>query len=272
WFLGALAFAACECGRLDEAWDLVERSLASNPRNANGAHIRVHTLYEKGDPERAFGYIDGWMHGYAREGVLHCHLSWHVALLALELGLKERAWEVYHANVRPGGAWGPPLNVVTDAPAFLWRWELAGQTRQPEQWREVRAFVDKSFPKAGIAFVDVHRAVCRAGDDSAGMQRLVEELRDGMAAGAQPAGQVVTTLAEAFGAFAGRDWESAIALFERALPETVRIGGSRAQRDVVEFTMVAACLNAGRADAARRMISSRIDRESAVVVAGFGAH
>jgi tetratricopeptide (TPR) repeat protein len=47
WFLGVLAFAACECGRLDEAWDLIEQSLAGNPRNAHGAHIRVHVLYER---------------------------------------------------------------------------------------------------------------------------------------------------------------------------------------------------------------------------------
>ena len=273
WFLGAFAFAACESGRLDEAWDLIEQSLAGNPRNAHGAHIRAHVLYEKGEPERASGYLEGWMPGYAKEGLMHCHLSWHVTLLALELGQLARAWDVYAADVHPGGAWGPPLNVATDAPSFLWRSELAGQLRRPELWRDVNQFVGNSFPKAALAFTDVHHAVaCAATGDAAGLERLIGEMREQLAASKQPAGQVVATLAEAFGAFARSDWNGAIALFEQALPETVRIGGSRAQRDLVEHTMVAAYLRAGRADDARRMIVRRIERRPAVNVAGFGAH
>ena len=61
-------------------------------------------------------------------------------------------------------------------------------------------------------------------------------------------------------------------MFEQALPETVRIGGSRAQRDLVAYTMVAAYLRAGRADDARQMIERRIERRPAVNVAGFSAH
>src|SRR5262249_55096866 len=42
WFLCVYAFAASESGRLDEASRLIEPSMAANPRNAHGAHIRVH--------------------------------------------------------------------------------------------------------------------------------------------------------------------------------------------------------------------------------------
>jgi hypothetical protein len=230
-------------------------------------------LYEKGEAERSFRYLEDWMPGYAKEGLLHCHLSWHAALLALELGQHERAWEVYRAHIHPGGAWGPPLNVATDAPAFLWRSELAGEARRPELWRDVHAFVCRSFPAAGLAFVDVHRAIaCAAMGDSAGLERLLGELRERLAAGTLPAGQVVATLAEAFAAYARGDWDAAAALLERALPETVRIGGSRAQRDLVEHTLLAAYLRTGRAEAARQMIARRIERRPAVNVAGFPAH
>ena len=273
WFLSVLAFAACECGRLEEAWDLIEQSLGGNPRNAHGAHISAHVLYEMGEAERASAYLYGWMPGYAKEGLLHCHLSWHVALLALDLGKPERAWEVYRADVHPGGAWGPPLNVATDAPAFLWRSELAGQTQRPDLWRDAHGFVGGSFPKAGIVFADVHRAVaCAATGDSGGLELLVGELRERLAAGKLPAGEVAVTLAEAFGAFARSEWNAAVALFEQALPETVRIGGSRAQRDLVEHTLISAYLRAGRADDARQMIARRIGRRPVVNVAGFGAH
>jgi predicted Zn-dependent protease len=121
WFQCVHAFAACETGRLDEAWRMIEPSMAANPRKAHGAHIKVHVLYEMGEMARALDYLEAWMPGLDKRSLLHCHLSWHVALTALSLGKVERAWEAYRAGVHPGGAWGPPINVVSDCAAFLWR-------------------------------------------------------------------------------------------------------------------------------------------------------
>jgi hypothetical protein len=130
--------------------------------------------------------------------------------------------------------------------------------------------VDRSFPRARIAFADVHRAVaCAATGDRAALDQLTRELREGMETGTLPAGPVAETLAEAFGAFAESDWGRAITLFERALPETVRIGGSRAQRDLVGHTLVAAYLRAGRAGDAHKLIARRVARRAAVDVKGF---
>jgi tetratricopeptide (TPR) repeat protein len=272
WFSSMLAFAACELGRLDEAWRLIEASMAANPQSAHGAHIKVHVLHEKGEMARAFEYLEGWMPGFDRRGLLHCHLSWHVALTALALGNLDRAWAAYRTAVRPGGAWGPPLNVVTDSAALLWRAEIAGASRQPELWRDVHTYALRAFPKAGVAFADVHTALaCVGAEDQAGLERLVGEMRDRIAAGRYPAGSVVPTIAEGFAAYARSDWEGAIRQFERALPETVRIGGSRAQRDLVLHTLLAAYLKAGRPEQARDLVARRTDRRATVPVTGFAA-
>jgi tetratricopeptide (TPR) repeat protein len=273
WFLGMLSFAACECGELDEAWDLIERSRAGNPRNPYVAHNRVHVFLEKGESERAATYLAEWMADCPKEVMIHCHLSWHLALFALELGNPERAWEIYREHIHPGRAWGPPILIATDAPAFLWRAELAGEPRRPAFWGEVREYADRSFPHARIAFADIHRAVaCAVTGDRAALEQLIRELRDGMETGILPAGPVTETLVEAFGAFGEGDWGRAITLFERALPETVRIGGSRAQRDLVWHTLVAAYLKAGRAAAARELIAARLGRRAVVDVEGFEMH
>ncbi len=270
WFNSMLAFAACETGRLDEAWRLIEASMAANPRNAHGAHIKAHVLHEGGEMARALEFLEAWMPGFDRRGLLHCHLSWHVALCALALGRLDQAWEVYRADVHPGGAWGPPLNVATDAPAFLWRSELAGHARRDELWREVHDYALRSFPKAGVPFADVHTAVSAvASGDYAALDRLVGEMRERNAAGKYAAGDVVPLLAEAFAAYAKNDWNGAIARFEQALPRTVRIGGSRAQRDLVELTLLAAYLKAGRAQDAQSLVARRIDRRATITVAGY---
>ena len=194
----------------------------------------------------------------------------HVALFALILGDATRAWQIYEAQVHPGGAWGPALNVATDAPAFLWRAELAGQARRVPLWREVRDYALKAFPKAGIAFVDVHRALaCVATDDRDGLAGIVAELEQRTASGRSPAGDVVQRLIAGLTAYGRGDWAAAIVGLEPALAETVRIGGSRAQRDLVENTLLAAYLRDGRAADARRLIATHADRRPSVPVAGL---
>ncbi len=259
WFESMLAFAACEDGRLAEARELIERSMAANPASAHGAHIKAHVLYECGEPQAGAEYLAGWMPGYERRGLMHCHLSWHVALFALALGRTQEAWSAYRAAVHPGGSWGPPLNVVTDAVSFLWRAEIAGERRDPASWREVQGYVKDNFPKPGIAFVDVHAAfACVASGDGEGLARLAAELRERVAAGRAPAGAVVPLIAEGLAAYGAGDWRKAADLLGKALPETVRIGGSRAQRDLVVKTLAAAYVKAGRADEARSLLAQRV--------------
>lgn len=276
WFDCVRAFALEECGRLGEARALIERSMAANPRNAHGAHIKAHVHYESGEDSAALSYLDAWMQDYPRAALLHCHLSWHVAMFSLALGRTDKAWRVYQRQVHPAwpkdpavdGSWGPAINTVTDAVAFLWRAELAGQPRRADLWSRVRAYAQDSFPKTGISFVDVHAALALAatGGEVSGM---VAELRGRDASGKLPAGSVAYRLAEGFEAYERGDCGGAIAIFESALPETVRIGGSRAQRDLVEYTLVAAYLKDGRPEQANALIARRAERSPSVPVAGF---
>jgi tetratricopeptide (TPR) repeat protein len=259
WFESMLAFAACECGRLDEARALIERSMAAQPRSAHGAHIKVHVLYESGESRAGLDYLDQWMPGYDRGGLMHCHLSWHVAIFALALGHADQAWQAYRNGVHPGGSWGPPLNVISDSVSFLWRAELAGQRRPADLWKEVHAFAHGAFPGVGVTFADVHVALaCVANGDAAGVETLAAELRQRAASNRLPAGPVVPLLAEALIAYGNERWAQAADLLGKALPETVRIGGSRAQRDLVVRTLAAALIKAGRAAEARALLATRV--------------
>ena len=217
-------------------------------------------LHEMGEMARALDYLEGWMPGL-RQARACCTATcrgtsrsprWRSAKV-------ERAWDAYRAGVHPGGSWGPPINVVSDCGGVPLARRARGRAARPELWREVHDYALKSFPKAGVPFADAHVAVaCVADGDFATLERLVGEMRERIAAGKYPPGGVVATIAEGFGAYAQSDWNAAIRHFEQALPETVRIGGSRAQRDLVEHTLIAAYLKAGRpADARRSSRSAR---------------
>ncbi len=251
WFLAQHGFSQVEAGQVAEAEGLLERALAGNPRNANAAHIRAHVHYEAGEREVGLERLDAWRRDYDRAAQLSCHIAWHVAIWRSEAGDMDEAWRVFEADVAPGGAWGPPINVLTDSAAFVLRAGLAGAAVPDGVWQRLSDYAAEFFPNPGIAFADVHAALAHA---MAGRGDALARIA-GAAAG--PAGDMVSGLAQALGAYARSDWEGAIALLAPWMASHERVGGSRAQRDLLEFALLGALLRSGRTEEARRLLILR---------------
>ena len=259
WFLNVHGFASTEAGNPARGRRLVERALALHPRNAHGAHAYAHVFYEEGDSEGGARFVDGWLPGYARASQLHCHLSWHLALFELGRGRVDRASAIYEDSIRPAVSLSAALGTLADSASFLWRCQLWGTGPAPLPWRDVRDFARRAFPKPSMAFADDHlvMALAAAGDDDGVTSRLAE-LRLMEKENRQPAGRVAADVAEAMVAYAQGDWARTITLLEPVFTELVRVGGSRAQRDVFEQTLLSAYLRAGRDDEAARMLQRRL--------------
>ena len=264
WFNTAHAFAQCEVGQVAASIGTIERSLARNPSSAHGAHVRAHIYYENGETEAGYSYISGWRDAYDKRAPLHCHISWHVALWALERGDAARAWQIVEDDVRPDHAWGPPLNVLTDSASFLMRAELAGEPRRVQLWRDVAAYAQKIFPNPAIAFADVHAALAYAiAGETEALEKVIKDAKG-------PARDLVTQMGSAFRAFADQAWAEAVALLTPAMAAHERIGGSRAQRDLLEFMYAGALLRLGRGEEAQRLLLMRRPaKASAGPVAGL---
>lgn len=233
WFNAAMAFAEVETGRLAQARRGIERAWSLNPRSANTAHIRAHVEYEHGADRETLSWLPDWLAGYPREGLMHCHLGWHVALARLRLGDLRAALEDCRRWVEPvdpasgEGAWGPPLNLVTDASSLLFRAHLRGVPVAAERWQRLLAVASRHYPKAGLRFADLHLLVCAAmaGDQPAVDQRLV-----GLEG---PMGELLDHAARGLCALAQSRWSQAAAALERTLERHEIVGGSRAQRDLL---------------------------------------
>ena len=89
--------------------------------------------------------------------------------------------------------------------------------------------------------------------------------------GRYSSGLCVPAVSQAFAAFERRDFAAAIDALDPIAGELERIGGSRLQLDLVEFTLLKAYLDADRPDDARRMASVRRPRPSGIPVAGLAA-
>ncbi len=172
----------------------------------------------------------------------------------------------------PGVHSGPPRGKVTDAVSFLWRWELAGHPRDAAAWRMMHDFATGAFPRAGVAFSDMHIALAQvvAGDDAA-LEARARQIDELVRKGGYPSGPLVPAVSHAFAAFERQDFSAVIDALEPVAGELERIGGSRAQLDLVEFTLFKAYVGADRLDDARRMLSGRRRGSSGIPVAGLAA-
>lgn len=254
WYQSALAFALAETGRLDEAEDLIRASLEACPFNAQGVHVRTHIAYERGHVESGYRQLYDFWRTYAKDGLIHSHLGWHLALWAMAKGDTGQAWHFYdEALIEPSSA-APPLNVLSDACSFLLRARLAGQEIPTEQWQKVSDYGRSHFPKPGLNFADLHCIIAHA------MAGNRERCRFYAEAGKGPACDLLAPAARAFSAFAHCNWQDVIHELQEIMPQHVRLGGSNAQRDLLELTSAVALKESGAGGRARRFISSRRPR------------
>jgi Tfp pilus assembly protein PilF len=259
WFLTYLGWSHVEAGNAGIGRTLIERAIALRPANANAAHSLSHAMFEQGDGAAARAFLGNWLPAHEKASFLHGHLCWHVALTALDEGDLDTALEIYRQQIGPDSGY-PPLNAFTDRASLLWRLALAGQSGLEPYWQEVAAFGERYFPRAGVHFADVHHALVGAATGSEGLRTRFDELEARNADGKLAPGRPAIDISRGIAAFAGGDNDAAIRLLEPHMQELVRIGGSHAQRELWEDTLIVACLRGGYGDKAAKFISARLDR------------
>ena len=261
WFLSSYGFICNEVERFEEARRMAERSLELYPRSGHGAHTMGHVFFEQGDHTGGKGFLDGWLPGYAREATLYSHLTWHLALFELNRGNTARVMSLWDETLAPTISPGNALITLADASALAWRCDLYGAPRPEGSREELAGFARKAFPRPGITFADMHAAMAlAAAGDAAAVEELIAGLHERLASGKLAAGEVAIALVRAIAAYAAGEFEEAVRLLEPWIAEVVRVGGSNAQREVFEDTLLAAYLNAGRFEQAEVMLQARLQR------------
>lgn len=261
WFLTYRGWSHGENGDVVRGRALAERALDLRRQNVNAAHALTHVLHESGDSPAAEALIAGWLPEYPRHGTLHGHIAWHGALVALEQGDSQGALGFYHRYVAPATSTAGPLNRVSDNASLLWRLSLYGHEVPPGLWQATAASVTGLFEQPGLAFVDVHMAlIAAATGDRAAMAARVAGLEALVHAGRLAAGAVVATLCRALLAFADEDYLGCARLLEPVRADIARIGGSGAQREVIEDTLLVALLRGGEHARAAALLDERLHR------------
>ena len=250
-----LAMVRQEQRRYDEARALATAVLAEEPGNGHGAHVVAHCDYETGAHDAGLAWLDGWRAG-RRVALYGEHLAWHGALHALARGDTADALRRYVTGVGPAR--------VADAGPLLWRCRLHEDAADADVARlaaeaaaAAREVLDRAphFPLLGACF-----ALAAAGDAD-----TLRVLAVALAADARPArADLLAPVARALAALAAQEPGAAVAELDAVLPGLARVGGSNAQREVVEDTLLHALLADGRAERARTLLLARLERRDHV--------
>ncbi len=261
WFLTFHGWSLTENGAVAKGRAITERAFDLNRANAHAAHAVLHAMFEDGSVDAADALVDEWIPSYGRSGILHGHIRWHQALGALERGDADTALNIYADVLAPSATQAPPLNAVTDEAGLLWRLRIYGYAVPEKLWREADAFAQNCFPKSSLPFADVHMALLAAATGNrAALEARLKTIEQRLAEGRLAAGPVVPRICRAMNAFAEEDYAACVRELDGVLGEVARIGGSHAQREIVEDTFIAALMRSDELSRARAMLDQRLHR------------
>lgn len=255
--LGMQAFGLEEMGDYARAEKLGRAAVEIEPRDGWAQHAVAHVMEMQSRQKDGIAWMRANPEAWTKESFLQVHNWWHLSLFHYDLGETYEVLALYD-----GPIYGTPstmaLNMV-DASAILWRLHLGGAD-VGDRWAALAA----NWPKAGAgdyAFNDAHAMMAFVGGGlEAPAKTLLEAQREAMradddnAAFTRDVGHPLTLAIKAFG---DGNYAETVRLIRPIRAIAHRFGGSHAQRDVIDLTLIEAALRSGDQALARALAAER---------------
>lgn len=256
WYLGMAAFTAQERERYDEAGELARRALSVQPAAGHAVHAKAHVHYETGDHRAGLVWLDRWLERCGPQASHGAHFSWHAALHELSLGDFEAMSARYATQLAPPAVTG--VRALVDSASLLWRARTIGIPPSARGVADVlRTVPEELLTEPPTPFVALHAAVALAAADDC--RALAGLRRYAAASDSEVLARTVAPLADALVDVVHGDFAEAAGALA-ALDGVHRLGGSAAQREVVEDTLLFCAVQAGRYELAHGILTERLER------------
>lgn len=260
--LGMYAFGLEETGDYRRAEEMGRWALELNPRDAWAQHAVAHVMEMQGRAQDGIAWMNGRENDWAADSFFAVHNWWHLALFHLELDQAERVLELYDGPVR--GARSRVVLDLVDASALLWRLHLRG-IDTGGRWSELADAWEPLAVDGFYAFNDAHAMMAFvAGDRPKAAEALLAAQQQAMAGGsgnARMTWEVGYPLCAGLRAFGRGDYATCISLLRPLRSRLHRFGGSHAQRDVFDLTLLEAARRDGHHALVRALANERIERK-----------
>lgn len=258
--LGLAAFGLEEGGRYAEAEAAGREALARQPRAPWAIHAVGHVMEMQGRHDEGGRWMAATAPQWAEGNGFSVHLGWHHALFALETLDRDATLALFDARL------GPAATEITlqrlDAASLLWRCRLADMA-VGERWHALVAGWSIDPSHAGYStFNDLHAVLALLGDDdparaSAYVQAAEANVAQGNSANAAVMRDVGSALLRGLLAFGAGRFDEAVRLIAPHRDQAQRIGGSHAQRDLIEQTLLAAAAQGSECSFGRSLLAAR---------------
>jgi len=259
--LGMHAFGLEETGDYERAEASGRLAVELEPRDGWAQHAVVHVLEMQGRHADGIQWMRANPDAWSRESFFAVHNWWHVALFHLDLGELDEVWKLYDGPIDSKGS-SVVLEMI-DHSALLWRLHLRG-IDAGKRWANLADRWEPLAAAGNYAFNDVHAMMSFVGANRpAAVRAVLEAQQRAMAAPGDNAAftrDVGHPVALAIKAFGEGDYAQCVTLLRPLHPVAHRFGGSHAQRDLLELTLLEAALRDGQ----RALATALAEQRSAV--------
>ncbi|MGE0767511.1 MAG: tetratricopeptide repeat protein [Hyphomicrobiaceae bacterium] len=258
--LSFYGFGLEELGDYARAEDVSRQAAEMEPLGYWPHHAVSHVLEMTGRP------ADGvrWMQERAPlwsspKHTNRSHIWWHNALFHVELGEYREALSLYDRDILP--ALRPTGTSLCNGTALLWRIETFDADVNDRWAALVPLWADRATGDIS-PFNDIHAAMTYLRTDKRpAFEALLAVMRQSAAGGASLAlayKDVAIPVVEALERYTSGDYAGAVDKLFPVRHDLWRMGGSAAQRDIVDWTLVEAANRAGNRSVALALSNERL--------------
>lgn len=256
--LGLAAFGLEECGDYARAEAAGRRALELQPRNGWARHAVAHVMEMQHRRVEGVAFMRADIPDWTEESFFQVHNWWHLGLFHLGLGEVQEVLALWDGPIY-GQPSQTPMDMV-DAAAMLWRMELAGVDVGP-RWDRIADVYEATAASGQSAFDDAHAMMAFVGAGRPQSGEAVLAAQKAAMAGAGDNAEAVRVVGlpviQGVQAFGERDWGRCIDYLREVRNRAWRFGGSNAQRDLIDITLIEAARRAGETNLERALLAER---------------
>lgn len=253
-----LAFGLEETGAYDRARQAGLESLSHNRRNTWAHHAVAHCFQMEGRPAEGAAWMRSLMDDWSTDSSLSIHNHWHLGLFHLSLGEVDEVLRLYDGPIY-GERSDMPFDQV-DASAMLWRLHLSG-IDVADRWEKIADSWEGVMHVSTYAFSDAHAMMAFVGSGRRPNQQILLEAQrlalEAPGDNARFIGEVGGPVTRAIEAFGRGAYGEAVELLRPVRNRAARFGGSHAQRDIIDLTLIEAARRDGQRTLARALEAER---------------
>jgi hypothetical protein len=242
-----MAFGLEECGDYRSAERFGRESVEREPQDGWGWHAVAHVMEMENRSVDGIAWLRTGAPIWSSGSFFAVHNWWHLALFHLGQGDVDEVLSLFDGPIH--GARSPVVLDLIDAAALLWRLHLRGVDVR-SRWETVADGWAAVASDGRYAFNDWHAMMAFAGAERARAQDAVLDTLESAATAGEGdarafASEVGLDAARAIQAFTRGRYAETVSLLRPIRSHAHRFGGSHAQRDLIDLTMLEAAWRAG---------------------------